>query len=68
MTPYLKNNIKFKTKRFKQVENFNSKLSVDYYQDFKNVEKIFNYFKPNIYFSIKSVFKKNYTLKFHIEE
>ena len=58
VTPYLKNNIKFKTKRFKQVENFNSKLSVDYYQDFKNVEKIFNYFKPNIYFSIKSVFKK----------
>ncbi len=58
VTPYLKNNVKLKTKRFKQVENFNSKLSIDYYQDFKNVEKIFNYFKPNIYFSIKSVFKK----------
>ena len=58
VTPYLKNNLKLKIKKFKQVENFNSKLSIDRYEDFKNVEKIFNYFKPNIYFSIKTVFKK----------
>jgi len=59
VTPYLKNNEKFKIGRFKQLENFGCKLSIDRYKDYKNIIKIFNRFKPNIFFSVKSVFKKN---------
>ncbi len=59
VTPYLKNNPRLKIGRFKQTENFGSKLSIDRYNDYKHVSKIFNYFKPSIHFSIKSVFKAN---------
>ena len=58
VTPFLKNNKKLKIGRFEQVANFKTKLSIDNLEDFHNVSKIFKYFKPNIYFSVKSVFKK----------
>ena len=57
VTPFLKNNKKLKIGKFKQIENFGSKLSIDTIQDYKNNIKIFNFFKPNMLFSIKDVFK-----------
>tara|TARA_A100001015_G_scaffold287074_1_gene356459 strand:- start:2910 stop:4949 length:2040 start_codon:yes stop_codon:yes gene_type:complete len=63
VTPFLKNNKKMKIGRFKQVENFRTKLSIDHLEDYQNVTKIFEYFKPNIHFPIKSVFKNKLHIK-----
>ena len=59
VTPYMKNNPNFKIGRFSQVDNNNVKLSIDKPNDLKNVTKIFKFYKPNIFFSVKSIFKKN---------
>ena len=63
VTPFLKNNKKMKIGRFKQVENFRTKLSIDHLEDYQNVKKIFEYYKPNIHFPIKSVFKNKLHIK-----
>ena len=55
----MKNNPNFKIGRFSQVDNNNVKLSIDKPNDLKNVTKIFKFYKPNIFFSVKSIFKKN---------
>jgi len=58
VTLYMKKKLKLKTAKFKQIDNFGTKLSIDYPKDLKNVSKIFSYFKPDLYFSVKSIFKK----------
>lgn len=63
VTLYIKKNIKFKKDTFNQVKSFDSKLSLDEPKDFKNLKMIFNFFKPNIYFSVKSIFRNNLHVK-----
>ena len=59
VTPYIKKNKKLNIGRFNQVESFDTKFSIDEPKDLKNVKKIFDFFSPNIYFSIRSIFKNN---------
>jgi len=59
VTLHFKKNPKFKKKIFNQLNNYNAKLSIDDTNDLKNIKRIFNFYKPNIYFSVKSIFKKN---------
>ena len=63
VTPFIKKNKKLKIGRFSQINSFDTKLSIDRPIDLNNVKKIFNYFKPNIYFSVNSIFKKKLHLR-----
>tara|TARA_B100000029_G_scaffold516819_1_gene635191 strand:- start:3405 stop:5489 length:2085 start_codon:yes stop_codon:yes gene_type:complete len=74
VTPYIKNEknkLKIKKETFKIGDYFGKdndkfkenfgfiKLSVDVKEDLSNVQKVFKYFHPNIFFSLEDIFKNN---------
>ena len=68
VTPYIKRSNKLKKQHIELIKNYNIKLSVDKKDDLKKVKKIYRYFSPNIFFSIKDIFKKNLHKKFFAKE
>tara|TARA_B100001059_G_C17792087_1_gene560769 strand:+ start:34 stop:753 length:720 start_codon:yes stop_codon:yes gene_type:complete len=54
----LDNKKKFKTAKLKGLNNYSKyRLTVDEPDDFKVINSIFNYYKPDIYFSFKEIIK-----------
>ena len=55
VTPFMKNKM-FKVKTMNFQKNFsNFRLTLDDFDDYKKLKKIFNYYKPNYYFSTKKI-------------
>tara|TARA_B100000686_G_scaffold347659_1_gene436842 strand:+ start:793 stop:1491 length:699 start_codon:yes stop_codon:yes gene_type:complete len=59
VTTYIKRSKKFVKKYILLVNNFSTHLSLDTKYDLIKLRRIFNYFKPNIFFGVDEVFKKN---------
>ena len=55
VTPFIKNSGKFKCEFQKFNSEYNFKLSVDNENDFKTVSEIFNYFRPDEFFTINQI-------------
>ena len=58
VTPFMKNSRTIKKLRVQLLNNYGLKLSIDSNKDYIKVKKIFKYFYPNIYFSVKEIFNK----------
>jgi len=63
VTTYIRESGNFKISNLSYIKDYsNYRLTVDWEEDFKLIDKIFNFFKPNIFFSwldIVDLFKKN---------
>jgi len=68
VTPYIRRSNKIKKQHIEIIKNYNIKLSVDKKEDLKKVKKVYSYFHPNIFFSVKDIFKKNLHKKFFAKE
>ena len=68
VTPYIKRSRKIKKQHIEIIKNYNIKLSVDKKEDLKRVKKVYRYFYPNIFFSVKDIFKRNLHKKFFAKE
>jgi len=64
VTPFIWRTKKFKKESMKLINNYGIKLSVDEKENLKQVKKIYRYFKPNIFFSVKDIFENNLHKKF----
>ena len=58
VTPFMKNSRTIRKLRVQLLNNYGLKLSIDSNKDYIKVKKIFKYFYPNIYFSVKEIFNK----------
>ena len=63
VTPYIRESGNFKISNLSLNKDYsNYRLTVDWAEDFKLIDKVFNFFKPNIFFSwieVVDLFKKN---------
>ena len=63
VTPYIKRNKIIKKFNYKNKRDLsNMRLTLDYNEDLRIIKKIFNYFNPNIYFTLNDImnlYKKN---------